>query len=609
MLDRPQQEVDRQHPLFPTYLEVEANPELLYSDHLPMMYDIPIGQEKPVRIISWNILGRCAPSGFHKTGGWETEEQARARYARIAASLVMFVNQHQPGVIVLQESYTYLFPDLSDLLPEYELKDTGKGVAMLVRKAVNEDSLVLENIEFESQAVFNKVRMQCLQKASFRRGELRININHVYTSFRYTPEMHELFYADVMKNDDAEISIVVGDTNTRVAPKDELTSMNITTGVIPMFFNKKAGADENTQMTDFPDAAFYRNNQEYNGAIQQANQVVLDYRTGGVFEQQHENDLQPKWPQFRMLMCLTDYDKESDKIQGKTVFELQEELEKQFPPASILVRKAAKDNNERGFGFTFRDENHPLCISLQQTFNKSAEAEPHLFQSIPFTDDTGRYEYKGHMFFVHKDRIYQFLEMLDSCKKDNANVQSHETESAPLLGQETAIIRNRKQRFINWIKKYPVATGLIVGAIIVAAIIIAGAVTWGVGAMPAAILGLSLGAKIGLALGIGFGTPLLSGAVGLIGGRMQQHHKRKVAGLQNEANTTKTHQPRSSTHTHSIRTLGDRGLASTLNSSSNEDIIPPPGKTIPTGWQRTVATDADIKEVGQKSENDINYKK
>ena len=124
----------RVHPLFPTYQEIQDHPELLYSDHLPVLFHIPVTDSSDMRIISWNVLGFNAPSGFHKRmRGWETKEVALARYERITDALQQFVEKQDPDVIVLQEAEpTLIFELLQKKLSGWVINDTGNGPAFHV---------------------------------------------------------------------------------------------------------------------------------------------------------------------------------------------------------------------------------------------------------------------------------------------------------------------------------------------------------------------------------------------------------------------------------------------------------------------------------------------
>tara|TARA_R110000868_G_scaffold396503_3_gene668717 strand:- start:1181 stop:2767 length:1587 start_codon:yes stop_codon:yes gene_type:complete len=420
----------RTHELFPSANEVKENPSLVYSDHLPAMFDVPLSEknEKPLRIISWNILGYNAASGFHDVlRGWETEEQGRERYGRLCQSLKLFIQKHQPDLLLLQEVQPEIMPDLNDLLPGYTVHDSGYGPMTLAKNPVDDSGFavsVYDDPDLENRrgrVRFNNVcnGMGALQTLSLVRGNTEIHVHHVHTQFYDTPENHELFYTHLLNKNTQEVTpIVVGDTNTRVAPRDNINLHNIITGVIPMGINQTMNVEKGVQMTDFPDAAFIKNS---DSTISQVDRVILDYRSGDIFDMPDmvPLDIQPKWYQFRMLMCLTDYDDINNKIHTKNVFEIQNDLRTQFPESDVIVRMAAKDNNERGYAFGFTDRNDPLCVSLMESgFAKAAQDEPANFQRQLY-DNPGTGQPSCNL-FVHRDVVDRFILMLNKVTfKDN----------------------------------------------------------------------------------------------------------------------------------------------------------------------------------------------
>lgn len=416
----------RTHELFPTANEVAANEEMLYSDHLPVMFNVPVNAEagQYLRIISWNILGYNAPSGFHQVfRGWETEDQCRSRYQRISKSLGLFVDSHHPDMIVMQEVQSELLPDLAAMLPDYDIYDSRKGLMTLVKKPVDENSLQVLHAPVEANGErFNNIYMQAVQPGTFMLGGLRLKVNNVHTRFLNTPEHHEAFYTHLLTADvDDVISVVVGDTNSRIAPIDDVNPQNIVTGVVPMAINQMVGVDNNIQMTDFPDAAFVRN---VDGSIEQVERVVLDYRTGHIFQPVMIQQ-EASWPQFRMILCLTDFNLDRDKIRGNTVFEYQASLKQTFAGTSVLVRKAAKDNNERGFGFCFQHKNDPLYqLLLSVGFRAASEAEPDNFQTTRFDNDVTNGQ--SYILFVHRNRMLVLFDMLNkigACVQIDAQIE------------------------------------------------------------------------------------------------------------------------------------------------------------------------------------------
>lgn len=372
----------RTHPLFPTAAEAAENPDLLYSDHLPTLFTIPFAKARnlyPLRIISWNVLGHNAPSGFHiRMGGWETEEQGRKRFTRIIQSLKLFAQKQAPDVIVLQEATPQFLGSLISELPEWTIRNTNAGLVMLFKSADQGGRLKIKGYQFEESLAYRNVYMQHCQSALFKMGGQLIKVNNVHSMFYDTPEHHEAFYTHLLKKEPAKVmSIVVGDTNTRVAPNDDTSTRNIATGVVPLGLHADLGLSTDQQSTDFPDAAFIR---DENGEIQQIDREILNYQTGDIYVIQGEEfRREPSWPAFRMIICLDNFNLEQDRIEGKTVFEFERHLNFYFPNSEILVRKAAKDNNERGFSFRM-DQHSALFQYLSRLLEHKFQNENSDFQ-------------------------------------------------------------------------------------------------------------------------------------------------------------------------------------------------------------------------------------
>ena len=54
------------HPLFPTLDEVKDKPDLAYSDHLPLLMNVPVSGSEGLNLLTYNTLGQSADSGLHK---------------------------------------------------------------------------------------------------------------------------------------------------------------------------------------------------------------------------------------------------------------------------------------------------------------------------------------------------------------------------------------------------------------------------------------------------------------------------------------------------------------------------------------------------------------
>jgi hypothetical protein len=407
---------NRTHPLFPTHEEIAERRELLYSDHLPVLFDVPLEGESDtsIKVISWNVLGHNAPSGFHTSRSWEDEASGRQRFERIIQSLKLFAKNQNPDIIVLQEANLEFIGGLLNNLPKWTIRTNKKGSVMLFKSRDQGGRLEIKEYAHNKKDVHHDgVNMQDCQSALFEVDgyfNRRIKVNNVHTAFYQTPEHHEAYYQHLLSQEaEGVVSLVVGDMNTRIAPREDTGLRNIATGVVPGMFNEIYGAKKNEQMTDFPDAAFTR---DENGDIQQLDRQILDYRTGKIFEEapSEQNAVAPKWAQFRMLMCLDNFKGAKDKIEGKAVFEFEAHLSRYFPNSNVLVRKAAKDNNERGFGFRF-SKAATIFKFIQKSLEQKFKDEPSDYQCI-FYDDmkTGQ---RIPMVFVHETRTPEFLALIN----------------------------------------------------------------------------------------------------------------------------------------------------------------------------------------------------
>ncbi len=424
------------HTLFPTAQQADANPELIYSDHLPVLFEANISETDKLRIISWNILGYNAPSGFsHARNGWESEEQGRARYDRILKALQLFVANHSPDVITLQEASTELFTEIEAALPDYQFYDTGRGPAMLIRKSLHDN---IESVTAnERRIIFNNVDMWAKQTAVFNIHGQRVVVNNVHTAFYETPEHHEAYYKSILEDQqENSVNIIVGDTNSRIAPVDASVKQNITTGAVPLCLNLP---EDNQQYTDFPDAAFIKCPDQN---IQQIERKVLDYRNGELY-QPEAGDLdtaEPKADILRPLLCLTDYSDAQFQIEGKNVFEYEQYLKLNVNELDgLVVRTASKDNNERGFAFCFGNARQPLFIALCQRLAESDLSHDNKYLQIKKYDNYLK-AVQGGIICVHKEKLSEFLAIL------NPLVNSVRF-SRQIAAVDASIIRLHKTRF------------------------------------------------------------------------------------------------------------------------------------------------------------------
>ena len=227
----------RIHPLFPTKAEVEANPNILYSDHLPILFEtfvpvtpleftswVPTSRDIADRtaadyaafnFVSWNIMKSSGPSGFHTGSQWETnEDQAKARHQRIALALKQFTEKYSLHAILLQECTIQL---LKEHLVQYldsnkwGLLDNETGRTILYRK----DALTPTRAHSDGNEDSCKVNSELLplttedlggrQRVHFTLNTVGIPIHldliNVHSIFNHVPDRHERGYRAWLKTD------------------------------------------------------------------------------------------------------------------------------------------------------------------------------------------------------------------------------------------------------------------------------------------------------------------------------------------------------------------------------------------------------------------------
>jgi len=403
---------ERVHELFQTHEQASAFPDHVYSDHLPIFVEVPIPREQPLKIISWNVLMPNGPSGLHE-GGWEAPGEGpdspvrQNRVKRNIESLKRMVEKHQPDVITLQEAPAEYYHRVLSEFPGYAIQIGKDSLITLYRSKTLGGRLELKEYENDDDVMFKGVSMNCRQTFVFKlNGRRHVRIDNIHGRFSPTPQYHEGYFRARLNQAvprKGTINVVVGDTNSRVAPEDR-TPQNIVTGVIPSRFNQQSGADRATQMTDFPDAAFARGDDK---TIRQLPRRILNPATGEFFVPAEVlPDLKPKWHESRMIMCLTDFNRPEDLIEGRNVFEYEAHLDRYFPHSGILVRLGAKDNNARDFGFQFSVNSaiyKHISKTLGEEFNRHV---PNGIEQVLLPHDEA-------IIFVHPNRMSEFLEVIN----------------------------------------------------------------------------------------------------------------------------------------------------------------------------------------------------
>lgn len=390
------------HPLFPIYNEVAENREAAHSDHLPILAKIPLTEDEnapTLNIISLNILGdvvslegRQHCSGIHPAGHTEDENEQNARYSRLAAGLTNAIVNHKVSAIVLQESAREKQSSEGD--------DPAAEKKHIIEKHLKH---ALENILGAEKAskwvirahrsgvvtCYDSEQLQFQENTETFRGLNRIfshtfiekNTNQTvilnntwgdYCDFSCDQEVR---YQGILVPENAEhdnaIRIVIGDTNSRAAPIDNV-QRNIVTGAIPAYFINQHYSDitdtdgnKLEQLGDHPDVAFFSRN----GRITQVKHDILDFNSGEIFEDQSKIKDMSYINKYRTVMCLDDYYRNTPLIDDKTIFEYENFLRQVNNDNEIFIRMSANTMNQKAIAIRFLQKS-PFGQKLNERLSK-----------------------------------------------------------------------------------------------------------------------------------------------------------------------------------------------------------------------------------------------
>lgn len=329
----------RLHPLFPTLDEVKNDPSLAYSDHLPLLTRVPLGKgKKPLTMISLNILDTCTYSGIHAK---DSKEKTPERHRRIITGLKNGIKKHEADVLFLQEAGKEVVDDLRAALgDDWEIKaEFRTGLVTCYSKK-----------RFEEQAtrLDHEARIHSVTVKDKENKGLILDLHNTCGYYSPFPDGHEKLYGQLLTETTSDLSIILGDTNSRIAPLDDKPH-NIITGIIPAELNEQYGLPPGAQIGDHPDGGFYRDAT----GIHQLETQVLDFASGHpVVDSRSLEEINPHL-EYRMIMCLDDSYKVSREINDQTVFDYEQDLQKRLAKPDILVRMAADTFNNKAIAIRF----------------------------------------------------------------------------------------------------------------------------------------------------------------------------------------------------------------------------------------------------------------
>ncbi len=305
----------RQHLIMPTNSEALSNPSTIYSDHALLMGKIPLEDpEKLLTIASWNMLNTTSFSGFNTEPALSDKENKQKRYSRMVDGLITSINLHNVDVIFLQEVNENLAEEL--LKNKLNNWDIIKQEGMLI--AFNHDKYIVLNEKPDNTAITGASGLISVSLQNKSTQE-KIDLHNLWGE--YNPEEHmrlEMEYRNLLNHAPIDrITVLMGDTNSRIAPIDSISN-NITTGIVPTKFNEdisfqlQAFFDENVQIADFPDGGFYK---PANGKIQQITTQSLHPENAQIVQDKRSKfEIAPIDRQLPVLMLDEHYAREQEAL-------------------------------------------------------------------------------------------------------------------------------------------------------------------------------------------------------------------------------------------------------------------------------------------------------
>lgn len=390
---------DSVHPLFGIFEQTSQQYDLIYSDHLPIFTKVPVDQNDDIyiQLLSYNVMGKNASNNI--TREQEDENKAILRYKRIALGLKKCADNLELNIdiILLQEVTSKLMvKQLSETLgdgwyiqpsvEEIEKTEYPPEILTCYRKTMLSVVDLPENIHISKPDLYHHCKYEHTKKTlsscfKYEKSQKIIHIHNTWTNYNIFPNKTEEYYASLlMDKKEGEISIVLGDTNSRIAPLNN-KQKNLTTGIIPFLFNIDYGINENNiQLPDHPDGGFYSSNEK----IYQLEHCVIDIVEGKKFTENNTNNYcasQKDFCGYRAILCLDDFYKKTPVIQNKTLFEYELQLKNELGDNSVVVRMTSTTYNEKGIFIRFCGKSNYYNI-LYGVFKKEE-----VFQFKKLTDN------------------------------------------------------------------------------------------------------------------------------------------------------------------------------------------------------------------------------
>ncbi|MFJ1267098.1 hypothetical protein ACD661_00845 [Legionella lytica] len=388
--------VARIHPQFPLPQETKENPALAYSDHLAILARVPLSDESTLNIISLNILGGIVCSGIHERNSRETATQMLERYQRMVEGLKLGIALHDVDILAFQEaSPEFIVPVLKEKLGDaWEIIEDEFKIVTCYRK----DRWIAQQTSSDRQ---NRIRSLTLCQSD--NNAITVDFHNIWGIFDAIPLNLERQCRKALEHSTSTRAVIIGDTNSRLAPLDNLVR-NITTGAIPLAFNEENGAGEGIQIPDHPDGGFYKDEQ---GTIHQLEIQILSFDDGSIVLDQRTAGEVNSWPEYRMVMCLDEHYQHTPLINNQTIFEYEQFLQKEFSSNEIVARVASTCFNQKAIAIGLRPTKDliPLCEHIKQHFEHEADFQVKRFNIEMEIGSAGKKQFVYNCIFVPMHKV------------------------------------------------------------------------------------------------------------------------------------------------------------------------------------------------------------
>lgn len=276
----------------PKTINSDAEFKDVYSDHMPQLSAIPLGDDHVMKVVTYN-LGLSGPLLFVDSTGTmvkPTEEQKNAQKARVLESIKAIATAQQPDLIALQEA----FPQEIDQTVEAQHGFLDRIVASLPEgwdytnssdyRLNGKPNVILFNTKVLNLAEVSAQPLACgdatvcaelassVQSAKFTHipTQQEFHVHNVHLDYSDTAAEAEVKINTIFRYYQEPMNIVLGDTNARF-PDIRSPLQHNGTNTNPL--------EQNGSGYDYTDAVLIQGS---DGSIQQMPGDVLDPSTGQI---------------------------------------------------------------------------------------------------------------------------------------------------------------------------------------------------------------------------------------------------------------------------------------------------------------------------------------